>query len=133
MNAKTTTPTPQQQSVIDNVTKQLAKYQSSFDKMQVELNNNFIGQFGWVIEDMLLDQLHIKRLTHMLYFFNEEPGRIQEWLEYNVEYSTRSIMQGGFVGRSTSRASNMVHELEKEETVQNIAYFKQLLAIIKLK
>ena len=117
--------------LIEIVKQQQESTQRDIDKFKKKLAENYTFNFEWGYAGSLYQaQLEYNILSGFLGFITEQPERTEEWLTHNIERISKSILEGGFVGTSTSVYSNLAHTYKKEVDCKLLQIYKAWLKYI---
>ena len=117
--------------LIEIVKQQQESTQRDIDKFKKKLAENYTFNFEWgYVGSLYQAQLEYNILSGFLGFITEQPERTEEWLTHNIERISKSILEGGFVGTSTSVYSNLAHTYKKEVDCKLLQIYKDWLKYI---
>lgn len=127
-----TTYTPEITKLFSQVDFIILSLNETIKDAKEKLENAFLYNFEWNYPEILYKALYEKEmLAKFLRFAKDQPDFTQEWLEYNISRITKDLLQGNYVGQSTSVYSNMAVTYKKEVECKLLRYYKNLLSIVK--
>lgn len=87
----------------------------TIEECKEKLSANYIHNFGWGYpEKQLRAELKKVELEEFLSFIEESPERGKEWLDYNIQYKTRELLDGDYTNNSTNQFANIKFTAKKE-------------------
>lgn len=117
--------------LIEIVKQQQESTQRDIDQFKKKLAENYTFNFERGYSGSLYHaQLEHNILSNFLKFITEQPERTEEWLTHNIQEISRKILEGGFVGTSTSVYSNLAHTYKKEVDCKLLQMYKDWLKYI---
>ena len=120
-------------TVKSNIEYKLQDLEIKIESAKSKLESDFMYNFQWGYCEELYMLMGIKRkLTIMLSFIEENPEKAIECLQYNIEYATKNLLDGKFLGSSSSRFHNLAHTYDKEIECDMIKTYKDIMEMIKI-
>lgn len=110
---------------------EVSKLRSNILDCKTKLDENYVYHFQWGLPQALyMASLEEAILSQFIGFLADEPERAEEWLNYNIKRISHEILEGSFLGTSTSAYSNMAHTYKKEVDCILLKKYQQYLRII---
>lgn len=103
------------QSDLDKLRKELAEVKKAFDE-------NFLWNLSSYLRGYIIDSFIEKRLTGGLNFMKDNPDRILEWLDFNIERIITELLTSQ-LSHSTNQTKNLQEEYEREASQKLLAKF----------